>query len=236
MAICHAEASRIGVRSHSGLRLEWARYPTAKWLACAGASMRFGSLIWNNQTALAKAATEHPAQTRRARPGLFRGSQAALRRRSAGIKRASPAFLPGRCSEGVPGSVAVNLRDRVEICRRAAWGRRSKRPGRKVGHKKGPGRGRNPGPQVWIRFGDVTESGVGPLREEKRTRTLRRVIIRTRLNSKSFRRSKIFCSPAYPVVNPLIFSESESAQLQGRACRECFAFPRGLTPQMIEIV
>src|SRR6056297_1667561 len=66
MAICHAEASRIGVRSHSGLRLEWARYPTAKWLACAGASMRFGSLIWNNQTALAKAATEHPAQTRRA--------------------------------------------------------------------------------------------------------------------------------------------------------------------------
>src|SRR6056297_312434 len=95
MAICHAEASRIGVRSHSGLRLEWARYPTAKWLACAGASMRFGSLIWNNQTALAKAATEHPAQTRRARPGLFRGSQAALRRRSAGIKRASPAEKSG---------------------------------------------------------------------------------------------------------------------------------------------
>ena len=40
----------------------------------------------------------------------------------------------------------------------------------------------------------------------------------------------------YPVVNPVTFSESESAWLQGRACRECFAFPRGLTPQMSAIV
>src|SRR6056297_1667562 len=128
----------------------------------------------------------------RARPGLFRGSQAALRRRSAGIKRASPAFLPGRCSEGVPGSVAVNLRDRVEICRRAAWGRRSKRPGRKVGHKKGPGRGRNPGPQVWIRFGDVTESRVGPLREESEPLPCAGHSVRPADVSKSFGELKIF--------------------------------------------
>src|SRR6056297_4014766 len=42
--------------------------------ACAGAPMRFSSLIWNNQTVLAKAATEHPAQTRRASDYSIRGS------------------------------------------------------------------------------------------------------------------------------------------------------------------
>jgi len=78
-------------------------------------------------------------------------------------------------------------RDRVEIRRRAAWGRRSKRPGRNAGHKKGPGRGRNPGPQVWIRFGDVTESGGGSAQGGKRTLALRRAFVMTSGGFKKFR-------------------------------------------------
>src|SRR6056297_2397405 len=200
MAICHAEASRIGVRSHSGLRLEWARYPTAKWLACAGASMRFGSLIWNNQTALAKAATEHPAQTRRARPGLFRGSQAALRRRSAGIKRASPAFLPGRCSEGVPGSVAVNLRDRARRRRSHSYVEDARPSGNLQTRCLGPPQKRprereKPGASgldpVWGRYriqGGFAQGG-------KRTLALRRALNKTSRCFKKFRRIENFFLP-----------------------------------------
>ena len=70
------------------------RNPTGR--ACAGAPIRFGSLIWNNQTALAKAATEHPAQARRVRAALFRGSRKVnskllhVGRTTSGIADASP--------------------------------------------------------------------------------------------------------------------------------------------------
>ncbi len=42
--------------------------------ASAGSPPRFGSLIWNDQTTLAEAGAEPPAETRRARAELFKGS------------------------------------------------------------------------------------------------------------------------------------------------------------------